>query len=88
MSFKLMWGDQELAVSNLEYSIDKGMDDDVPAGLDLTIAQQTEMTVTLRMEYYKVMYLANMMQQHNPKKAKALRKRFEYLNPLRILGLL
>jgi hypothetical protein len=85
---KMMWGDQEVEVKNLEYTIDKEMTDDVPAGLDLALAQHAEMTVTLKMEYYKVMYLAAMMDKHSPKKAKALRRRFEYLNPLRLLGLL
>lgn len=85
---KLMWGDQEVEVKNLEYTIDKEMIDDVPAGLDLALAQHAEMTVTLHLDYYRVMALARMLDKHSPKKAKQLRARFEYLNPLRLLGLL
>lgn len=88
MTTKMMWGDQEIEVKNLEFSIDKGMDDDLPAGLDLHLATQAEMTFTLKMEYYRVMALARMLDKHSPKKAKQLRRRFEYLNPLRLLGLL
>lgn len=85
---KMMWGDQEVEVKNLEYTIDKSMDDHVPAGLDLALAHQAEITVTLQMDYYRIMALARMLDKYSPKKAKLLRRRFEYLNPLRILGLL
>lgn len=85
---KMMWGDQELEVKNLEYTIDKEMIDDTSPAIDLHLAQQAEFTVTLQMEYYRVMALARMIDNHSPKKAKQLRRRFEYLNPLRLLGLL
>lgn len=88
MVTKMMWGDQELEVKILDFSIDKNMDDDVPAGLDLLLATQAEMTVTLKTEYYRVMALAAMLDKHSPKKAKQLRRRFEYLNPLRLVGLI
>lgn len=85
---KMMWGDQEVEVKNLEYTIDKEMIDDTSPAIDLHLAQQAEFTVTLKMEYYRVMALARMLEKRNPKKAKQLRARFEYLNPLRMLGLL
>lgn len=85
---KMMWGDQELEVKNLEYTIDKEMIDDTSPAIDLHLAQQAEFTVTLQMEYYRVMALARMLDKYSPKKAKQLRARFEYLNPLRLLGLL
>lgn len=85
---KMMWGDKEVKVKNLEYTIDKEMTDDVPAGLDLALAHHAEITVTLQLEYYRVMALARMLDKHSPKNAKQLRARFEYLNPLRLLGLL
>lgn len=85
---KMMWGDQEIPVKNLEYSIDKSADDDVPAGLDLALSRQVEVNFTIMLDYYKVIYLASMMERHNPKKARKLLRRFEYLNPLRLVGLL
>lgn len=84
----MMWGDQELEVKSLEYTIDKDIIDDTSPAIDLHLAQQAEFTVTLKMEYYRVMALAAMLERHSPKKAKQLRRRFEYLNPLRLLGLL
>lgn len=88
MSIKMMWGDQELEVKNLEYTIDNSTVGDVPEAIDLALLQQAEVTVTLRLEYYRVMLLANMLERHSPKKAQQLRRRFEYLNPLRLLGLI
>lgn len=85
---KMMWGDQEVEVKNVEFTIDKEMIDDTSPAIDLHLAQQAEFTFTLKMEYYRVMALARMLDKHSPKKAKQLRRRFDYLNPLRLLGLL
>jgi len=71
--------------TELEYTIDKTMVDDVPLGLDTAIAEQT---LTLNVFYYQMMLLASMLDKQAPKKAKRIRKLAERHNPLRLLGLL
>lgn len=84
MGATLTWGDQVLDVKELEVEIDHGPDDHTP------IAQMgtAEMTFTVKLTFWKLMYLANAIEPQNPKKAKYLRNAADRHNPLRILGLL
>lgn len=87
MGVTLMWGDQVLDVKELEVVT---AFEPAEEGADRSVMQMgtAEMTFTVKLTFWKLMYLANAIEPQNPKKAKRLRNAADRHNPLRILGLL
>lgn len=87
MGVTLTWGDQVLDVKELEVIT---AFDPAEEGADRSITQigTAEMTFTVNLAFWKLLYLANAIEPQNPKKAKRIRNMADRHNPLRLLGLI
>lgn len=80
---EVTYGGRRLDVDVIE--LDTTMPDDPQPLKD---ALQVNQELTLNVYYYQLLWLASKVEQHNPKKARRIRRLAELHNPLRLIGLL